>query len=204
MQPFLLRSESFGGLIIDRDKGHELMLNKSGFLIAMLYFQEKLSVLEIVALLEDISSNDNYDFENQVKKIVNDVESYFYSNSTATAWESSYSPLKDIQVLSSPISVFWEIASACNLRCRHCYHASGDQKSNDLTETECFDLIKELAGLGVYKLIIGGGEPFIRSDFVNIVELADGLGMSIVVATNGTLLNENTCRRLRSEERRVG
>ena len=47
-------------------------------------------------------------------------------------------------------------------------------------------------------LILTGGEPLVRGDLYEIIKHASSIGLSVVVGTNGTLLDENTVERLRA------
>jgi radical SAM protein with 4Fe4S-binding SPASM domain len=51
---------------------------------------------------------------------------------------------------------------------------------------------------GVFILSFSGGEPFLRPDFFTILERAREKGVEAGITTNGTLLDENTVRRLAS------
>ena len=197
-QRFILRKEEFGGIIIDRDTGLELMLNSAAFLIACLSIEKKLEKRGIISFIhENYSIQSNINLSSQIEAILDDIRCYFNSeNGKIAKWNSNYCPSENLEILSSPISVFWEITSACNLRCLHCYNSSGRKSRYELTTSECYALVKELAEIGVCNLIIGGGEPFFRSDFLDIIKFANDLGFNIVIATNGTLLSLLTCSRL--------
>ncbi len=195
---FLFRTESFGGMILDRDTGLELMLNPTAFLISYLYIdrgRRKNDVIKYIS--EHYLIGSDVDLSSQIDGILKDVFIYFSSeNGKITKWNSKYCPVDELVPLASPVSVFWEITSECNLRCLHCYNSSGKKASDDLNTKECIALMNELADIGVLQLIIGGGEGFCREDFLQILNLADDLGFRILIATNGTLLNPKVCQNL--------
>jgi len=91
--------------------------------------------------------------------------------------------------LSAPITVTWEITTKCNLSCIHCLSSSG-VKLAELTTAECFNLVDQLAELKVFRINFGGGEPFIRDDFMQLLDYANGKGIITCVSTNGTMLDE--------------
>lgn len=191
---FLFRQELFGGMIIARDSGHELLLNHSAFFIARLYLEDGLTKTAIQdKILNQFKPSSATDLPAQIEGVIADVEQYFLSSSQQAIWNSTYAPIEDLEVLSAPISVFWEITSRCNQACLHCYNESGQKAKGELDSQECLELIDDLHQMGTYKLIIGGGEPFCRADFTGLVRHACGLGMSVVVATNGTLLDDEAC-----------
>jgi len=82
----------------------------------------------------------------------------------------------------------------CNNHCIHCIIANqrmnamekrGDEnRSTD----ECCAEIRDSAENGYDSIIITGGEPTIRDDFLEILQYAKGLGLGISVQTNGRRL----------------
>jgi len=58
-----------------------------------------------------------------------------------------------------------------------------------LTTEECFAVLDDLYSLGVHAVVFSGGEPLARSDFYDIAAHARQLGLRIVLATNGTLVD---------------
>ena len=85
------------------------------------------------------------------------------------------------------------ITDRCNLRCQYCMPAKGidivDRK-NLLTYKEMYRIIRVLSELGVNKVRLTGGEPFVRRDFINFLETLsfnDKL-KQINITTNGALI----------------
>ncbi len=98
--------------------------------------------------------------------------------------------------LDAPICLTWELTYACNLACVHCLSSSGRRDPRELTTDEAKAVLDELAGLQVFYLNIGGGEPMIRRDFFELVDHAVGIGIGIKFSTNGTYLSADAARRL--------
>jgi len=98
--------------------------------------------------------------------------------------------------LRAPVNVTWEITLSCNLRCVHCLSDAGKKAGSELTGGECLGLIDQLAGLRVFQVNIGGGEPFMRPDFLEILEHAHDRGVVTCVSTNGLLVDSELSRRL--------
>lgn len=81
-----------------------------------------------------------------------------------------------------------ELTSRCNAKCDCCYTI--DNKSIDLTFGKIKTAIDKISDVGILTLNFTGGEPFIRSDILNILQYAikkDFWHFSIL--SNGTLLN---------------
>jgi len=89
------------------------------------------------------------------------------------------------------VNVTWEITEACNLRCTHCLSAElWTERRGELDLDQCRALIDELARMEVFQVNFGGGEPFLRHDFLDILRYAHYRGITTCVSTNGTLLND--------------
>lgn len=85
--------------------------------------------------------------------------------------------------LSAPLIVWFELTRACNLACKHCYVDAGPPRSDELTTQEVFDALNQLRDVGVFAVVLVGGEPMLRPDFLPILHHADQLGFIISIAT---------------------
>ena len=88
------------------------------------------------------------------------------------------------------------ITDRCNLRCQYCMPAHGidivDRKEL-LSYKEMYRITRVLSELGVNKVRLTGGEPFVRRDFVNFLEslsFNDKLD-EINITTNGALISNH-------------
>ena len=98
--------------------------------------------------------------------------------------------------LSAPVNVTWEVTYTCNLRCIHCLSDSGPKRKGELSTEECLQVIDALAAMKVFQFNIGGGEPFMRPDFLELMDYAQQKGMVTCISTNGTLIDKAISRRL--------
>jgi len=98
--------------------------------------------------------------------------------------------------LRAPVNVAWEITQRCNLHCIHCLSDSGVPSERELTTHECRDLINQLAALKVFQINIGGGEPFLREDFFELLIHSHEKGLVTCVSTNGTVINNRVAQEL--------
>lgn len=89
-----------------------------------------------------------------------------------------------------PVSGTFELTSRCNLNCRMCYIRMTEEEQRrlgrELTAEEWINVGKQAAGEGMLYLLLTGGEPLIRSDFIRIYTELIGLGIMISVNTNAT------------------
>lgn len=98
----------------------------------------------------------------------------------------------------APDTVFWDITGACNLRCLHCYSGDDAPQVRELNTGEALRVIDELALCGAGSISFSGGEPLLRKDFIELAAHACRQGFkSVGVATNGTLINTESARRLK-------
>jgi radical SAM protein with 4Fe4S-binding SPASM domain len=99
-----------------------------------------------------------------------------------------------------PRLVAWELTNRCNLRCRHCRAAdAGDPVPDELTPDEAQTLIEQIAEFAPLTLILSGGEPTVREDFMDIVRSGIRHKLRVAVATNGVCLNEAMAQSLKAE-----
>ncbi len=83
------------------------------------------------------------------------------------------------------------VTDRCNLRCFYCMPEEGIKyiaKEELLTYEEMIRLLTLLSQMGIHKLRITGGEPFIRRDMMNFLRMASAIeGLrEIHITTNGT------------------
>jgi AdoMet-dependent heme synthase len=93
--------------------------------------------------------------------------------------------------------VAWELTRSCNLACAHCRaSAEGGPYPNELSTGRSLELLAEIAAFSKPIIILTGGEPLLRDDLFEIARRGTDLGLRMVLATNGTLLERETVRRL--------
>lgn len=93
--------------------------------------------------------------------------------------------------------VFWETTSACNLRCAHCRASAVENRSPDeLSFEHARGLLSDIASFARPVIVLSGGEPLVREDIFDIARYGTELGLRVVLATNGTLLDSDVAARL--------
>jgi len=85
------------------------------------------------------------------------------------------------------------VTDRCNLRCQYCMPAHGIEivpRQELLTYKEMYRVIRVLTELGVNKIRLTGGEPFVRKDFIGFLEMLsfNDLLEDINITTNGALI----------------
>ena len=93
--------------------------------------------------------------------------------------------------------VAWELTRSCNLSCRHCRASSKyGPYPGELTTSECFNVIDDIASFSKPIVILTGGEPLLRKDIFQIAKYGKDKGLTMVMAPNGTLLTEDNIRKI--------
>ena len=91
-----------------------------------------------------------------------------------------------------PVSGTFELTPRCNLSCKMCYiHMSAEeqrQRGNELTTEEWLHIARQAVKAGMIYLLLTGGEPMLRPDFVDIYREIIQMGVVISVNTNATLV----------------
>ena len=100
--------------------------------------------------------------------------------------------------LDAPICLTWELTYACNLSCIHCLSSSGRRDPRELTTDEAKSVLDQLAALKVFYINIGGGEPTLRRDFLELVDYSIGKSIGVKFSTNGAFIDAEAARRYAS------
>ena len=93
-----------------------------------------------------------------------------------------------------PVSGTFELTPRCNLGCRMCYvRLTPEQMApigRERTAAEWLAFAKEAKDAGMVFLLLTGGEPTLREDFIEIYEGLAQMGLSISINTNGTMFDD--------------
>ncbi len=91
----------------------------------------------------------------------------------------------------APIAGSLELTFRCNLRCVHCYIGdarAGNLEKEELSYPEICALLDQIVDEGCLWLLLTGGEPLLRPDFLDIYAYAKQKGLLVTLFTNGTLI----------------
>jgi radical SAM protein with 4Fe4S-binding SPASM domain len=84
-----------------------------------------------------------------------------------------------------PTYAVWEITLKCDLSCRHCGSRAGKARPDELSTSECLDLVNQMADLGVREVTVIGGEAYLREDWTKIIAEITRRGMQATMTTGG-------------------
>ncbi|MEU5046857.1 radical SAM/SPASM domain-containing protein [Streptomyces griseorubiginosus] len=129
--------------------------------------------------------------------------------SAVTALETSGSRVRRIQrpalagALSAPLKLFVSVSNRCNLTCTHCMSDSSPAGRIEPTTEELLTLIREAGEMGVFLIVVGGGEPLMRHDIWTLVGAMREQGMGVSLTTNGTIVRTRDLRAFKRHDVRV-
>ena len=95
--------------------------------------------------------------------------------------------------------IAWEVTRSCNLNCIHCRAAAKrGPYPGELNTEEALRLIDEIISFSQPVVILTGGEPLLRADIYELADYGSRLGLRMVMAPNGTLLDADKAARLKT------
>lgn len=93
-----------------------------------------------------------------------------------------------------PITVFIKITSRCMFKCQFC--SQGRAFNEEMPIKKLKKILNILKKNGVLRIFYTGGEPFLYSEFLEIVKYGKKLGFCQLVITNGFLLDTQRARQI--------
>jgi heme b synthase len=96
-----------------------------------------------------------------------------------------------------PRLIAWEITRSCPLACKHCRAAARPTPyAGELSTDEGRRLLENIAALARPTIILTGGEPMLRPDVYDLAAHARGLGLPVVMAPCGMLIDDTAAARM--------
>lgn len=93
----------------------------------------------------------------------------------------------------------WSITGRCNMRCKHCYMSAPDAKYGELSHEQAMSIAQQIIDCGIMNVSLTGGEPLVRSDFMEIVDTLAKGGVNITtIYSNGMLVTDDLLEALAS------
>ncbi len=93
--------------------------------------------------------------------------------------------------------VMWSLTRASDLKCIYCYTAAtASPQAQELSFDEGVALLDDLKSFGVPAIVVGGGEPLVRPDALDLLHHARHIGLNCSLTTSGQLLTDSVADRL--------
>lgn len=95
--------------------------------------------------------------------------------------------------------IAWEITRRCNLKCVHCRSSSEIEAKGhpDFSFDEATRVLDDIASYANPVMVLSGGEPLLRKDVFDIATYGTQKGLRMCLATNGTLVTEEICGKIK-------
>ncbi len=98
---------------------------------------------------------------------------------------------------SGPRLIAWEVTRSCPLACKHCRAAARQTPyPGELTTEEGRRLLDNIASFARPTMILTGGEPMLRTDIYDLAGYAHSLGLPVVMAPCGLLIDDESARKM--------
>ena len=94
--------------------------------------------------------------------------------------------------MNTPYLIDWAITNRCNLNCLHCRGMA----SQELSSEKLLQVAEQIPLLAPGWVIIEGGEPLLRQELFEVIEIIHRGGIKIYLISNGMFLDENIAARL--------
>lgn len=188
----IIRREHFGGIAFNTTNGKLVEFDREVCRLLELT-DGRTDLQDLVKKIED-----EFNIEIKPAGITRIIEFLRYNgfltkNFISPSITYDYWPEKAIN-LSAPETVHLALMHRCNYHCPSCY--IDDPNTPEMTTPEIKALIDELAEMKVFQLAIGGGEPFLREDLIEIVSYAYFHGIISNITTNGSFITPKIVREL--------
>lgn len=184
--PLALVPQHFGSIVFDRRTSRYLPFDHEA--TDLLRRLQRSDIDSIVRTIQN---------EERRAQIISFFED-FYAHGFFTIEGKFAGVILDVEVpenhLAGPLALHLEVVAACNLTCTHCFAGSLPRHEDPLTLVELDDLFGQMAALGTFRLGLTGGEPLLRKDLFQIIDLATDHGLCPCVTTNGLLITEEIAR----------
>jgi radical SAM protein with 4Fe4S-binding SPASM domain len=94
-----------------------------------------------------------------------------------------------------PTAAVWEITMDCNMRCKHCGSSCSGPLPDELTTEEALEMCDALKRIGLQRITLSGGEPFVRPDWDQIASRLIRNNISTNILSNGWYIERQTIRK---------
>jgi radical SAM protein with 4Fe4S-binding SPASM domain len=95
-----------------------------------------------------------------------------------------------------PVEYIVETTAKCNLYCPMCPRETHRQPKEDMEDAIFTRLVREAGASAEHMMLIGLGEPLLDPKIFDRIEYCERHGISTLLSTNGTLLDEEASDRL--------
>lgn len=207
---FILRKKTDGRNVM-YDKSHSISYYITDKLFTFLYFFKENSV-DLDSILSFFEKNKITIDDIQAFLSRPDMKNLLIASHQTTdtniskAYNIYHNPYKASEFTEyTPERIDFLITKKCNLKCKHCFELSSPQEKTRMFNMETLRRVfQQMDNLNVKTLKITGGEPFVHSQFQDILEEVSKSRFETIILTNGLLIKEDTMKLIKSSNIKLG
>lgn len=182
--PITLRAEAFGGILFDPGSDATLLhLDHEAFRVARLMADGKHRFLDPAK-------------RNLAAQLVRDTRLGTDCEVRNVDLPHAAEPRDTPPSLCAPTLVDFQITNRCRMGCPHCYAASGPDGAHATWE-DVATVVRRSHEAGVCQLALGGGEPLLHPDIIDLLHLCCDNGIVPNMTTGGMDFTDENLRALR-------
>ncbi len=191
------RREKDGGLVFNPQNGTTIEVDRQAFRLIELFDGTRGS-MDIYKLIKtEIKGSFSFqDCDRIIRRLIRYGFLTINSNARKDYNLIPVEPWFKGNALSAPEKVHLMVTRKCNFTCQGCY--AQQVKGADLTKAQIKTLIDQLAKMRVFQIAIGGGEPFLREDLLEIVQYAHKKKVLPNITTNGSFIRKEIASSLKN------
>lgn len=95
-----------------------------------------------------------------------------------------------------PAYVVWELTLACDQPCTHCGSRAGTARSHELDTAQALEVVRQLAELHTFEVVLIGGEAYLHPAFLDVVAALKAAGIRPTMTTGGRGITAELARRI--------
>jgi MoaA/NifB/PqqE/SkfB family radical SAM enzyme len=164
-------------------------------------------------ILPSFMGRNSYDTSGNLLRVLNDSLSVFLKDAVRVAitrpsqayhffkivrWQKQAAKTRadwEEKGIHIPPIIIYSITNRCNLNCKGCFHwALHEAGDIEMSDEKLRSTIAEAKDIGVSIMVIGGGEPMMRPEIIDIT--SEFPEVIFLVFTNGLLLDEEKLDRI--------
>ena len=90
-----------------------------------------------------------------------------------------------------PVRLYAEITMRCNFNCVHCYLGDFKSSPSDMSFPLFNKIAQEMEEIGIFKMILGGGEPLMHPNIFSFLKNLSGRRILPAITTNGYFIDDD-------------
>lgn len=111
---------------------------------------------------------------------------------------SDFPLIKNAKEKRQLVDITFELTARCNNNCNHCYNNLPENDpiaiENELSTMEIKQIVDQAFDLGALRILLTGGEVFLRKDFADLYIYIKKKGFLVSVFTNATRISDDHVR----------